>query len=567
MIARLVALLCLGLAGCASAPNAPSAPSAPSARNEPAIAAFAEAPLSPAALLAHVNVLASDEFEGRAPSSPGEKLTLAYIERAFASAGLEPGVPGAEGSRSWRQEVPLVSSFVEGNPVLTIAGSDGAHAYEYRRQFVAWTKRVEPDVSIENAPLVFVGYGIVAPERNWNDYAGVDMRGKIAVILINDPDFETGDDRGFGGRAMTYYGRWTYKYEEAARQGAAGALIIHETAPASYPWWVVLSSNTTTRFDVVRENRNMDRVPVEGWVTTEAGQDLFRRAGLDFSALKARAQRQGFRPVPMGALRGALALHTRLAENRSANVVGVLPGRLRPEEAIVYGAHWDHLGRCAAVEGDDICNGALDNATGTAGLIELARRFAGGERPDRSVAFIAFTAEEQGLLGSMYYADNPTIPPAQMVANINMDGLSIYGLAHDFSITGYGKSDMDDLATIAARAQGRTVTPDPTPEAGYFFRSDQFHFARVGVPVLYGRSGINLVNGGEERGRAFDQAYRAERYHKPQDQVTPAWDLSGATQDLQLLFDVGFGLANSASWPKWRPDAEFRAAREAQRPR
>jgi Zn-dependent M28 family amino/carboxypeptidase len=527
--------------------------------------AFAHPSLSPDAILGHVNVLASDEFEGRAPNSPGEQKTLEYLERTFRAVGLEPGAKDAQGNPSFLQEVPLVSAFVEGNPTLTVAGADGARTYAYRSQFVAWTKRVRPQVSVENAPLVFVGYGVVAPERNWNDYAGVDMHGKIAVILINDPDFETGDDRGFGGRAMTYYGRWTYKYEEAARQGAAGALIIHETAPASYPWGVVESSNTTTRFDIVREDEGMSRVAVEGWVTQEVGQELLRRAGLDFNELKRRAQTQGFRPVPMGNLKGSTALTTRLAQSRSHNVVGVLPGTRAPNEAVIYGAHWDHLGRCAEIAGDSICNGALDNASGTAGLIELARRFAERGRPGRSVAFIALAAEEQGLLGSMYYADHPTFAPGDIVANINMDGLSTYGLARDFSITGYGKSEMDDLAARAAQAQGRRVTPDPFPEAGYFFRSDQFHFARIGVPVLYGRSGIDLVNGGEARGREFDADYRTNRYHKPQDQVTPNWDLAGGSQDLELFYNVGRDLADGTSWPAWRPDAEFRAAREAAR--
>lgn len=552
----IAALAALGLAACATSSVAPGA-----TLNLPG------PPLSSAALLEHINVLASDEFEGRAPNSRGEELTLAYLERTFEALGLEPGVTLTDGTRSWRQEVPLVSAFVEGNPILSIAGADGVRPYEYRSQFVAWTKHVEADVSIENAPLVFVGYGIVAPERNWNDYAGIDMRGRIAVILINDPDFETGDDRGFGGRAMTYYGRWTYKYEEAARQGAAGAIIIHETGPAAYPWWVVLSSNTTTRFDVVREDRGMGRANVEGWITTEVGRELFTRAGLDFDALKARAQSPGFAPVEMGGLRGSVALHTRLAQTRSANFVAVLPGRTRSQEAIVYGAHWDHLGRCAAIEGDSICNGALDNASGVAGLIELARRHAIEGRAARSIAFVSFAAEEQGLLGSMYHADHPTIEPRNMVANINMDGLSIAGRTHDFAITGFGKSEMDDLAAAAALAQGRRVAPEPFPEHGSFFRSDQFHFARIGVPVLYGSGGIDLINGGPERGRALQQDYVATRYHKPQDQVTPDWDLSGATEDLELMYTVGRDLAQNRAWPEWRPDAEFSAARRASRER
>ena len=560
----------LGLAAAfvmaACAPMAPVAelPATPPPTNS--IAAFNSPPLSGDAVLAHIRVLSSDEFEGRKPGTPGEARTLDYIQHAFEAAGLQPGVTNADGTRGWRQEVPLVSSAVVGEPVLSIAGRDGARPYAYRTQFVAWTKRVVPEVNIANAPLVFVGYGVVAPEHHWNDYAGVDMHGKIAVMFINDPDFETGDDRGFGGRAMTYYGRWTYKFEEAARQGAAGAIIIHETAPAAYPWAVVQSSNTGAKFDTVRADHGMSRAGFEGWVTTEVGAELFRRARMDLATMKRRAQTQGFRPVPMN-LRGSLDLHVQAETSHSYNVVGVLPGSAHPDEAVIYSAHWDHLGHCIPVNGDGICNGALDNASGTAGLIELARRFgADRQRPQRSVVFLSVTAEEQGLLGSEYYADHPTFPPSHIVANINMDGLPTAGLTHDITVVGFGKSEMDDLAARAAQAQGRRVNPDPFPERGSFFRSDQFHFARVGVPVLYTNAGIDLVNGGEARGRALSDDYIANRYHKPQDEIQPDWDMAGAAQDLELLYNVGHGIADGASWPQWRPNAEFRAVREASRP-
>lgn len=559
-------LLACALLGACAAATTSTTTSSSSHIDTHAVAAFAYPSLSPEALVGHVSILASDEFEGRAPGSHGEEMTLAYLERAFTGIGLQPGLVGADGQRSYLQEVPLTSATVEGSPVFTITGRDGARAYNYRTQFVAWTKRVRPDVSIENAPLVFVGYGIVAPERHWNDYAGIDMHGKIAVILINDPDYETGDDRGFGGRAMTYYGRWTYKYEEAARQGAAGAIIIHETGPAAYPWGVVLSSNTGAKFDTVHDDEGMSRAAVEGWVTTEVGAELLRRAGLDFTQLKARAQTQGFRPVPMGSLRGSLALHTRIEHTRSFNVVGVLPGRTHPDEAVIYSAHWDHLGHCAPVNGDGICNGALDNASGTSGLIELARHAAEQGPAARSMVFISVTAEEQGLLGSQYYADHPTFTPANIVANINMDGLSNRGRSHDITVIGYGKSEMDDLITAAAQAQGRRVTPDPFPERGSFFRSDQFHFARIGVPVLYTGAGIDLLNGGEARGRQLQDDYIANRYHKPQDEVAPDWDMSGGSEDLSLLYGIGRTLADGTSWPQWRANAEFRAAREASRP-
>ena len=431
----------------------------------------------------------------------------------------------------------------------------------YGQDFTAWTKRVEPVVNVENAELVFVGYGIVAPELNWNDYAGVDMRGKIAVILVNDPDFDTGDDRGFGGRAMTYYGRWTYKYEEAARQGAAGAIIVHQTAPAAYPWEVIGSRVSGARFDVVRADGGASRAGFEGWIQENVARDTFQRAVLNFDQLRTRAQRQGFRPVRMGRLTGSVSLETSFEQMQSANVVGILPGTTRPDEYVIYTAHWDHLGRCAPVEGDDICNGALDNATGTAGLIELARQFSGEGAPERSVVFIGLTAEEQGLLGALYYMQNPLFPARQTVAAINMDGLNNYGPSRDIEVIGFGKSEMDDLIVAAAQAQGRRVEPDSSPEAGYFYRSDHLHFAQLGIPVLYTKRGIDLLDGGVERGRQITQGYVANDYHKPSDEITDAWNMSGGAQDLQLLYNVGRQIAEGESWPQWRENAEFRAAR------
>jgi Zn-dependent M28 family amino/carboxypeptidase len=522
---------------------------------------FAGPPLSAESLLEGVRVLASDEFEGRAPGTHGEELTIAYLERAFAAAGLQPGVTAADGTRSWVQQVPLTAATLTNTPTLTLAGRDGARQYAYATQFSAWTRRLDPTVDIANAPLVFVGYGVNAPELGWNDYAGVDMRGKIAVILINDPDFETGDDRGFGGRAMTYYGRWTYKFEEAGRQGAAGAIIIHETAPASYPWAVIQSSTGSARWDVVREDRGASRAGFEGWIQNDVAMETFRRAGLDFDRLKARAQTRGFRAVPMN-LTGSLRLETRAEQRITHNVIGVLPGRTRPQETIIYSAHWDHLGRCPAIDGDDICNGALDNATGTAALIELARRFAADGAGERSVAFAAWTAEEQGLLGALYYSQHPVFAPRDTVANINMDGINNMGRTRDIEIVGFGKSEMDDLATRAAQAQGRRIEPDSNPEAGYFFRSDQLHLAQLGIPVLYTSNGTDMLEGGVARGRALNDAYTANNYHKPSDEVTPEWDMSGGVEDLELLYAVGRGLADSNAWPQWRANAEFRAARQ-----
>ncbi|MGD9980026.1 MAG: M28 family metallopeptidase [Hyphomonadaceae bacterium] len=542
----------IALAACAT-------PSAPPPTD---IAAFQHAPLSSQALIEHVRVLASDEFEGRAPGTNGERLTIDYLERAFAAAGLQPGVTLPNGQRSWRQETTLVAATLTTAPTLTLSGRDGARTYTYATQFSAWTRRLDPTVDIQNAPLVFVGYGINAPELGWNDYEGVDMRGKIAVILINDPDFETGDDRGFGGRAMTYYGRWTYKFEEAGRQGAAGAIIIHETAPASYPWAVIQSSTGSARWDIVREDRGASRAGFEGWINNEVAMETFRRANLDFAELKQRAQRQGFRAVRMN-LTGSLRLETSTEQRTTYNVVGVLRGTQRPNETIMYSAHWDHLGRCPAIDGDDICNGALDNATGTAALVELARRFSAEGRPQRSVAFIALTAEEQGLLGALYYMQHPIFAPRDTVAAINMDGINNAGRTHDIEIVGYGKSEMDDLITQALAAQGRRVAPDSSPEAGYFYRSDHLHFAQLGIPVLYTSNGVDMLEGGAARGNTLNARYVAENYHKPSDELTPEWDMTGGAEDLEALYTVGRRLADSNAWPQWRETAEFRAAREA----
>ncbi len=545
----------IALSACASSDQ-------PVAVAPPALPAFASPALSSEALLAHVRALSADEFEGRAPGTNGERLTLDYITRAFAAAGLRPGARDANGQPSWLQEVPLVAATLSAPPTLTISGRDGARAYTYATQFSAWTKRLEAHVAVENAPLVFVGYGIVAPELGWNDYAGVDMRGKIAVILINDPDFETGDDRGFGGRAMTYYGRWTYKFEEAARQGAAGAIIIHETAPAAYPWAVIQSSTGSARWDVVRADRGASRAGFEGWINSDVAAETFQRARLDYAELKARAQRPGFRPVRMN-LTGSIALDTRIEERTTFNVIGVLAGAERPDETLMYSAHWDHLGRCPAIDGDDICNGALDNATGVSALIELARRAAAQGPAERSIAFIALTAEEQGLLGALYYRDHPQFPARDTVALINMDGINNFGPTRDIEVIGIGKSEMDDLLTQAAQAAGRRVTPDSSPEHGYFFRSDQLHFAQLGIPVLYTSNGVDMVVGGSERGNAINAAYIANNYHKPSDEVTPEWDMTGGAQDLELLYSVGRELAEGSSWPQWRAGAEFRAARTA----
>jgi Zn-dependent M28 family amino/carboxypeptidase len=523
--------------------------------------AFRSAPLTPASLMAHTATLSSDQFEGRAPGTPGETLTISYISRAFASVGLQPGVAGSDGlASSYLQDVPMVTAALINRPMLSI----GNDIYQYETDFVAWTKSQQDIVELRNAELVFVGYGVVSPELGWNDYAGVDMRGKIAVILVNDADFETGDNRGFGGRAMSYYGRWTYKFEEAARQGAAGALLIHEDAAAGYGWPVIVSSWTRPQQDLARADASASRMTVEGWIQNQVARRLFSQAGLDLDAEKRRAQRPDFAPVSLRQ-NAAIDLVTSFRTTLSHNVIGVLPGRERAQEAVLYSAHWDHLGHCAPVNGDDICNGAIDNSTGIAGLIELARRYAGGGALQRSVAFIAFTGEESGLLGSEYYAQHPIFAPADTAALINMDGLAVNGIAREINVIGYGQTDLQDVLTIEAANQGRTVAREPFPERGSFYRSDQFSLARIGVPVLYTSPGLTLFDGEAERGRALAASYAAERYHKPDDEFSPDWDMSGAMRDLQLLYAVGHQTADSASWPQWSANSEFRSIREASR--
>jgi len=513
-------------------------------------------------LAAQIDTLSSDAFEGRAPSSPGEERTVTYLETEFEKLGLEPGNEG-----SWVQEVPLVSLTANPDAKLTIQAPDRRFVFDYGSDFMAWTKRVVGIVSVVRSEMVFVGYGVVAPEWGWNDYEGTDVRGKTVVILVNDPGFARKDTSLFDGRAMTYYGRWTYKYEEAARQGAAAALIVHETEPAGYPWEVVVDSWKGVQFDLVREDEGKSRVAVEGWIQGDRARELFRAAGFDYDSLKLRADQRGFKPVPLG-FQASVALRNTVRRSVSRNVVGVLPGSRRPNEVVIYMAHWDHLGRDTTREGDQIFNGALDNASGTSGLLELAKAFTSLPTPPaRSVVFLSVTAEEKGLLGSAYYGTHPIWPPAETVAAINMDGLDIYGRMRDIVVVGYGKSQLDDYLTRAAQTQGRRVEPDPEPEKGFYYRSDHFSLAKVGIPALYTDAGVETIEHGAEWARARRDEYTAQRYHKPSDEYDPSWDLSGAVEDLQLLFDVGYWLATGKDWPNWREGTEFKAARDAQRGR
>ncbi|NIM52507.1 MAG: M28 family peptidase [Gemmatimonadales bacterium] len=505
-----------------------------------------------------IQVLASDSFEGRAPSSPGEEKTIAYLEGQFEELGLAPG-----NGDSYLQEVPLVSITADPRARLTIRGAGGSMRFAYGSEFMAWTKRVVDRVSVRDAELVFVGYGIVAPEYGWNDYEGIDVRGKVVVLLVNDPGFATQDTALFTGNTMTYYGRWTYKYEEAARQGAAAALIVHETDPAGYPWAVVEGSWKGEQFDLVREDNNMSRVAVEGWLSLETARTVFTQAGLDYDVLKERAASREFQAVPMSAT-ASITLRNAVRRSTSRNVLAVLPGGDRADEYLVYMAHWDHFGRDPAMEGDQIYNGARDNATGVAGLIELARAFASLETPTRrSLLFLAVTAEEQGLLGSAYYATNPVYPLPKTVAAINLDALNVWGRMGDVTVIGLGNSELDDYLADAARAQGRWVRPDPEPEKGFYFRSDHFNFAKQGVPALYVDEGIDHVEHGEAWTLARREEYTAERYHKPADEYDPSWDLTGLVDDLRLVFRVGYRLASESTFPNWSERSPFKATRDS----
>lgn len=524
----------------------------------------AEEKMTAEGLAKNIETLSSDEFEGRAPSSRGEIKTINFLKDEFQKLGLQPG-----NGESYFQDVPLVAITVNPNATLTISGKGPRQSLAYGADFMAWTKRVVGKVSIRNSEMVFVGYGVVAPEYNWNDYDGLDVKGKTVVILVNDPGYATQDSTVFNGNAMTYYGRWTYKYEEAARQGADAAIVVHAwddssaTGAAGYPWEVVTGSWSGPQFDLVADDNNMSRCAIEGWITGEQAVALFQQAGQDYEKLKADAAKPGFKAVPLG-LRASLTLQNNIEHSDSKNVIAVLPGSERPDEYVFYMAHWDHLGMDPNKEGDNIYNGALDNSTGTAGLLELAKAFLALETPPaRSVAFLAVTAEEQGLLGSKYYAANPIYPVTKTVAAINMDGLNIFGKMNDITVVGLGNSDLDDYIKEEAAKRNRTVRPDPEPEKGSFYRSDHFSFAKQGIPSLYTDTGLDHVEHGEEWTREQTDQYTAERYHKPSDEFDPNWDLSGAIDDLRLLFRVGYRLSMETTFPNWKPGTEFKAKRDA----
>ncbi|WDE07658.1 M28 family peptidase [Thalassomonas viridans] len=500
-------------------------------------------------LAEHVKVLASDEFGGRAPSSKGEELTLNYLTEQFKAIGFKPG-----NGDSFLQEVPLVSIEASPDMVLSIGGKD----YQYRTDMVMGSSRITELSELKDSELVFVGYGVNAPEYNWNDYEGLDVKGKTVVILVNDPGYATQNPELFTGNAMTYYGRWTYKYEEASRQGAEGAIIIHETAPASYGWNVVKNSWSGPQFGFQRDDLNMGRVAVEGWVTTEVAQELFTKAGLNFDEMKAKAAKGSFN-VDMGELTASVTVKNTIKKSVSNNFIATLPGSKKPDEHILYTAHWDHLGTDLSKEGDQIYNGAVDNATGTAALIEVAEAFAKLDKtPERSITFLAVTAEEQGLLGSKFYAANPVISAKNTVANINMDALNVNGKSKDVAVYGLGQSQLDDYLAKAAVKQDRIISGDPRPASGIYYRSDHFAFANIGIPALYAKGGAQPADEQTAKLRETLDAKLKKCYHNLCDEYSTDWDLSGAVQDMQLFFDIGYELSDSGLWPEWSKTSEFK---------
>jgi len=505
--------------------------------------------INTAQLIEHVKVLSSDEFGGRAPSSEGEKLTLEYLTKQFTVIGFKPG-----NGDSFLQEVPLVSIEASSDMTLTIGGKN----YQHGTDMVMGSARISELEQLKNSELVFVGYGVNAPEYNWNDYKNLDVKGKTVVILVNDPGFATKDPAIFNGNAMTYYGRWTYKYEEASRQGAEGAIIIHETAPASYGWSVVKNSWTGPQFSFQRDDLNKDRVAVEGWINSTVAAELFSKAGLDFDKMKERAAQGSFN-VDMGKLAASITVKNTIKKSISYNFIATLPGQKQADEHVLYSAHWDHLGTDLTKTGDQIYNGARDNATGTAALIEVAEAFAKlPNRPDRSVTFLAVTAEEQGLLGSKFYAANPVIPAAKTVANINMDALNVNGKSKDVAVYGLGQSELDNFLTKAALKQNRTISGDPRPAAGIYYRSDHFAFANVGIPALYAKGGAIPADQATADLRAKIDPILSKCYHGLCDEYTQDWDLTGAVEDMQLFFEIGVELSESNVWPKWSKTSEFK---------
>jgi Zn-dependent M28 family amino/carboxypeptidase len=507
--------------------------------------------------------ISSDAFEGRGPATRAETKTIDYIAGEMKAIGLQPGGDAVNGRRGWFQNVPLLKSDIAGVPQLSLnLGNGQTMALTQGNEIsVRAPLNGQAAVNLANAPLVFVGYGVSAPERNWDDFKGQDVKGKLIVVLINDPDFQGGEG-DFGGKAMTYYGRWTYKYEEAARRGAAGVLIVHETDPASYGWNTVKNSNTNTQFDIVRQDPAASHTPFETWIQLPLAEKIFAASGLKFAEAKEAAKHRNFQPIVLKATLSA-NYQAQVATITSHNVVGYLPGKKYPHETVIYSAHWDHLGIGKPDDrGDTIYNGALDNATGISQILEQARAFAREPRTDRSVVFLAVTAEEKGLLGSEYYAQNPIFPIAKTAGVLNTDGGQLWGPAKNFTISGNARLGLLDMLIAEGKKQGRYYSADPHPEAGHFYRSDHFSFAKVGVPAISFGEGNDLVNGGVARGEALGKEYVDKHYHQPSDEWSTQWNFTGMAEDVQLLHNLGRDLANSRDWPNWGEDSEFRATRD-----
>lgn len=510
----------------------------------------------------HVKTLASDAFSGRAPGTTGEEASIEYIKTQFARIGLQPG----NGS-DWFQTVPMVETIAEESAVLNVKVGDAQQALKFGTDMVVGTRTGQQHVSIKDSELVFIGYGVDAPERNWNDYAGIDVKGKTVVMLVNDPGFHVNDAKLFDGKRMTYYGRWTYKFDEAARKGAAAALIIHDSPGASYGWDVVKNSWSGPQYDLQAKDDPAPRLPVQGWITGEAANALFKAAGHDLDKLRAAANKPGFKAVPLDAI-ASLDLNSKTAEKSSRNVMGLLPGSETPEEAIVYMAHWDHLGTHEGETGDNIYNGAVDNATGVAGILEIAEAFRKAKTPPkRSILFLSVTLEESGLLGSKYYVAHPVIPLDKTVAVFNLDALSPVGKARNITVIGKGSSELEDLLKTETDKQQRRIVDENNIASGFYFRSDHFNFAKAGVPALYINSGLDLVEGGATAGDAAGKDYNENRYHKPGDQYDAAtWNLEGIVQDLETVLTIGEILANDGKWPNWYEGNPFKAAHDAMHP-
>jgi len=561
-----VSLACILVVSVAACGRSDSTVPQQQAAAAPSLAVASMPKVDAQAILEHIKVLSSDEFEGRAPGTKGEELTVKYIQDQFKKLNLKPGNPDG----TYVQKVPLVGIVGAQARPLTLTKGTKKQVFTWADDVVAWTKHVTDAGAIENSGVIFAGYGVEAPEFNWNDFKDVDVKGKTIIVLVNDPAVPDPsnparlDPNTFKGDAMTYYGRWTYKFEEGARKGAAAIFVVHETGPAGYPFSVV-QGNLREKFDLVTADKNMGRANIEGWITLDTAKKILALGGQDFDALKKQARTREFRPVALG-LNASFAVKNTLRTIDSQNVVGKLEGSdpTLKNEYVVYSAHWDHLGVGAPVNGDKIYNGALDNASGVGTVLEIAKAFTQIQpQPKRSILFLMVTAEEQGLLGSEYYAKTPLYALNQTVANINIDGINQWGRTKDFTVIGMGASDLDDYLKVAAAEQGRVLRPDPEPEKGFYYRSDHFNFAKQGVPALDPDAGIDFVGKDPAYGKTKRDEYTEKDYHAPSDQMKPDWDLSGAIEDAELLLAVGYRVANAENMPEWKPGNEFRATRDA----